>query len=78
VLPDGSTVAADPYGRFILPIGAVARPDGTGGVILPNGTRWSSDGARDYVYDRLRYATPTTRLEGAPKAEVAEWADALA
>src|SRR3712207_5423628 len=49
VLPDGSTVAADPSGGFTLPNGSYVTPDGAGGVVLPNGTRCGPDGARGYV-----------------------------
>lgn len=48
VLPDGTTVVADPSGGFTLPNGSYVAPDGAGGIVLPNGTRCVSDGARGY------------------------------
>ena len=49
LLPDRSTVPADPDGGFTLPNGERVVPDGTGGVRLPNRTRCVSDGARGYL-----------------------------
>ena len=49
LLPDGTSIPAEPSGGFKLPNGALVLSDGRGGVILPNGSRCEPDGAGGYL-----------------------------